>query len=718
MVAVALVVALGALTIAVDGSSAPAAASPAPASAVDFGNPLVPSSYRVRDADGGTQLHVFWGLVVDHAGLAAFATEVSDPTSDRYGHTATVPELAARFGPSAAGRTAFTGTLASVGATADVDVTGAFATSTLTVAQAEALFGVTFGHYDVGPNESVDAPDAMPTLPAALNGVVSYVRGLDRSIEGGAPPQLTHPDEPRTAAIPSTPPQPGGGGSPFRTGTAEGCSAALGSVGPFGTAPNQLRDAYGIEPLHRAGTEGQGVRLALVESGTFKTSDLAEYQACFGLHDAVQPTFHVTMPDPQDTIEATMDAEVLTAIAPKAERLDVFVNPLDTAWSMASFLSAPLDTTTTDGRLPDVVSVSYGICEAVLGHLGGPNLFPITEFVLATGAAAGVSWIVATGDSGSSSCLHNGYDEPAASPGYPSTSAWVTAVGGTNLVLTDDNALVSQGVWDEPAYWPVPGTMPTNVAYDAGTGGTSALIPRPTWQAGATVPAGPMRTVPDVAYFADALPGYLVRCTFAGCPSSGWTAEAGTSAATPLFAGVVALLTQEARAAGQPDPDFVTPLIYRLAAATDHARPLFWDVVVGTNDVADAGCCTAGPGYDLASGWGSLDAAALVEARATPGLTLATSAPSVPAGRPVTLTAAAVVPVGEPIAYRWDLDGDGAVDRITSDPTLTTTYTAASVVHPEVRVATTLGVRAVATAPLTITAPAATPVRATPTFTG
>jgi tripeptidyl-peptidase I len=76
----------------------------------------------------------------------------------------------------------------------------------------------------------------------------------------------------------------------------------------------------------------------------------------------------------------------------------------------------------------------------------------------------------------------------------------------------------------------------------------------------------------------------------------------GTSAATPLVAGMIALWQQQTKQLGQPPLGFVPPLLYSLAASTPAA---FLDITVGTNDLFSAGCCAARKGYDLASGLGS-----------------------------------------------------------------------------------------------------------------
>jgi subtilase family serine protease len=113
--------------------------------------------------------------------------------------------------------------------------------------------------------------------------------------------------------------------------------------------------------------------------------------------------------------------------------------------------------------------------------------------------------------------------------------------------------------------------------------------------------------VPDVAAFADAAPGYAIVCSSAvqGCgpaPGQTLTFVGGTSAATPLVAGMIALWTQKAQQIGAPEPGFVPPLLYSLAK-----RPgAYLDIATGDNVIfGGVKCCSAGPGFDLASGLGS-----------------------------------------------------------------------------------------------------------------
>jgi kumamolisin len=268
-------------------------------------------------------------------------------------------------------------------------------------------------------------------------------------------------------------------------------------------------------------------------------------------------------------------------------------------------LAEPLQATTNGTPLPNVISISYGICEAsVKPYSAGRTLF---ERQLAATAALGITTVVAAGDSGSSACAHGvptsqltSFDKQK-SASWPATSPWALAAGGTNLTLTAANTILSSGVWNDTDY------PPPYEQTAAGGGGVSTFEKRPWWQP----PLGSQKTyrmVPDVAAFADASPGYAIICSHnvQDCgPSPGQTIAfvGGTSAAAPLVAGMIALWDQQAQRSGFPKPGFVPPLLYSIA---NHTVGSILDITTG-NDIVFSGvnCCQAKPGFDLASGLGS-----------------------------------------------------------------------------------------------------------------
>ena len=239
-----------------------------------------------------------------------------------------------------------------------------------------------------------------------------------------------------------------------------------------------------------------------------------------------------------------------------------------------------------------MVSSSIGTCEQSLTQ-GYVN---VLEYVFAVASAANVSVFASAGDSGSSTCYHHDATTQALSASYPATSAYTVAVGGTNLELDASNAIVGSSVWND---------LPWSGEDSAGGGGPSVFVKAPARQS-ETGTGSTMRTTPDVAFFGDPLPGYTIYRASNG----GWYDDGGTSAAAPFLAASTALLHQAMRAeANGASPVLAYEWIYGIAGSSDASS--IYDVVLGNNDLFDVGCCTAGPGYDEASGWGSLNLGAV-----------------------------------------------------------------------------------------------------------
>jgi hypothetical protein len=185
----------------------------------------------------------------------------------------------------------------------------------------------------------------------------------------------------------------------------------------------------------------------------------------------------------------------------------------------------------------------------------------------------------------------------------------MTGVGGTNLVLSPANQISSQIVWNDAAQQPG----------SAGGGGVSSLFARPKYQKGISTARD--RAVPDVSMLADIVPGYAIFCTvirecIPSRSASPWVGIGGTSAATPLLAGGIALVDQQLRLNGRRALGLANPLLYAVDRSSA-AASTFYDVATIGNDVGPdlpgggraLGCCTAHVGYDQASGLGSVNLA-------------------------------------------------------------------------------------------------------------
>jgi kumamolisin len=580
-------------------SVASALAAPAVADAsVDYGPISHKGMTSLGPASTSLKLSLQLGFEADQSGLQKAVKAASDPGSSSYGKYPSLSTLQSKYGASSSKRKGVVNAFKSNGVTATVDVTHLRASATVSIGKAQKMFGTKWKVYRTSTGSKVALPVDTPKLPKGVKGNVDTVAGMRYQISGSSSSAA------RVAAV--------DGGTPTRTGTPEfGCvpttfPAALASAS--GLYPNQILAAYGIAPLHAAGLQGQGAKLAIVGEAPTPASDVSTFRSCFGAQGTALKIHGAGSIKP--ILESSLDAMVVSMVAPKLARFDLRVHPIDEddddgdVEGFLELLAQPMQATTNGAPLPDVISVSYGVCESTVKPYTASRT--LAERQLTASAALGITVVVAAGDTGSSACargvpaskLTSSDKKPQVS--WPASSSWVLAVGGTNLTLNADNSIASTGTWNDTVY-PAPFTRAAG-----GGGGTSTFVGRPWWQPAQSFSTSGKRMVPDVAAFADESPGYAIVCSkgVQGCSGSGQSIAfvGGTSAATPLVAGMIALWSQQARNQGLPRPGFVAPLLYRMAGRSPAA---FADVTQGGNALYGGSCCPARPGYDLATGWGS-----------------------------------------------------------------------------------------------------------------
>jgi kumamolisin len=501
-----------------------------------------------------------------------------------------------------------------------IDVTGLFADATMTVSQAGRLFGTTLGNFrTAGAGAGAHAatfmaPASGVQIPSALRDDVTGVVGLNtQPLFGSSTPtaagNATFPHKAAASGTTSTADGTGNeqaddeSGYLQRTGTPSGCAPA---VSQSGFTPNQYLTAYNYTPLQAAGIQGQGERVALIEIDGFRYSDLRSFSKCFGLATPAINAFGVKLKKPlAPGGESTLDLEVLDAAAPKLKAIDVYESrpsAVDVLTSLTEPLSNP-------GSKPDIISASLGSCEEATDLSIGKSGLRHVEGALALAAASGISVLASSGDDGSSACLTpDGRPLPALAVSYPASSPFVTGVGGTNFQLDATNHITAEEVWND-----------SPLVNASGGGGASKLFNRPSYQTGFV--ATQRRGVPDVSMLADIAPGYEIFCTAKGdCIGKGqtspWTQVGGTSAAAPLLAGGLALVDQALRKNHRQDVGLANPLLYQIDHSAS-AASVIADIVANNNDLGGGltgkafGCCTAAPGFDEASGLGSVNLAGL-----------------------------------------------------------------------------------------------------------
>ncbi len=434
-----------------------------------------------------------------------------------------------------------------------------------------------------GENHYANATD--PLLPKALEGVVQSVRGLTDFRKRPLGIRRQHPHF--TSSI----------------------------SGDHFLAPNDFATIYDIQPLYDAGFNGSGVKIAVVGQSDIQLSDLQAFRTAAGL-PANDPTTIVTGTDPGiqsssgDESESDLDLEWAGGIATNATIVFVTSSDVDNSVTYA-----------IDNNVAPVMSVTYGLCESQLGQadINTEN----SEYEQAN--AQGMTVVAAAGDSGAADC-DSGYparlglavDAPASLP-------YVTGVGGTTL---NDG---SGTYWSSAnnsyggsalSYIPEVAWNDTSAAngLEASGGGASMYNSKPSWQAGAGVPADGSRDVPDVAFAASPNNDGFLTCSGGDCVNGFRNTDTtldvsgGTSAPTPSFAGIVALMVQAYGPQGN-----INAHLYALAASSTDA---FHDITAGNNAVpcrtGTPNCTTGsmgfstGPGYDQVTGLGSIDAYHLV----------------------------------------------------------------------------------------------------------
>ncbi|MES1256832.1 MAG: peptidase S8, partial [Acidobacteriota bacterium] len=338
-----------------------------------------------------------------------------------------------------------------------------------------------------------------------------------------------------------------------------------------------------------------------------------------------------------DVPEADLDLEWAGAVARNAQI--IYVNSTDVISSLFYAI---------DNNVAPVISMSYGGCEI-------ENTQDLRTFAQQANAQ-GITWVAASGDSGAAGCDFSAPTPQASkgnAAGFPASIPEVTAIGGTTLregtgnywsATNGPNSGSALGYIPEVAW----NDSPARNELAATGGGASVFYPKPFWQSAPGVPDDGARDVPDISFAASPdHDGYLVQT------QGSLAVFGGTSAGTPVFAGLAGLLNQylgsKKGVIGPPGLGNINPVLYRLAQSSSG---VFHDVVSGDNFEPCAqgspDCVNgvlgyaAGPGYDLATGLGSVDAWQLAKQWNT-GVTSTTSLTATPAsaalGDTVTLTA-------------------------------------------------------------------------------
>ena len=582
-------VAAGALTLGTL-ASATAAQAANPRSAIAHTHPSwAVAAHRVgSETTTGTVSAQVYLAPQDQAGLAAYATGVSTPGSALYRHYLTPAQVAAQFAPAAAEVAAVQSWLTSAGLTVttvnDKSPAGAYIGVRGAVAAASTAFGVTFGMYKGPAGQTDRAPAQAASAPAAIASSVLAISGLDTAKSEIKPADTLPPPGPNYWVAPPCSTYYG-----QLTATTE--PTAYGTHQPWtncGYTPRQIRSAYGVTA---SGATGKGQTVAIVDAYASPTmlSDANQYAKVTGdpgyragqYKQYLPATFTETAADLCDAAgwygEESLDVESVHGQAPGAN---------------VRFVAAA-SCEDSDLIAADAQIVNQHLASIVTNSFGEPaqysTLNSTWDQVFEIGAVEGIGFFFSSGDSG-----YEGVGEDSASSGdqvdYPTSSPWVTSVGGTSLAIGKTSNYEWETSWGtllDPLatsgtswqYTP-PGLYPDY--YDgSGGGGVSTVYTQPFYQRGVVPsslsenpPTGPSttkyRVVPDVSALADPSTGFLVGETTLQPNGTTYAFSlsriGGTSVASPTFAGIEADAQQAFDSAHHSTAviGFANPLIYSL----------------------------------------------------------------------------------------------------------------------------------------------------------
>jgi hypothetical protein len=606
----------------------------------------------------------------DPAALSTFATAVSTPGSSLYRDYITPAQFAQRFGATATQVAAVQSSLRAHGLTPGPVSANRLAIPVTATAGALAdAFSTSFSRVAGPDGRLAYVNTAAPLVDAGIAGIVQGVVGLDSL----SVPQPLAVRARSARATPLTAPR-------VVTGGPQPCAAATAAApGQQSYTADQIASAYRFSSLYGAGDEGAGQTIAIYELEPDAPTDIASYQSCYGTSASVS---YVPVDGGAGTGsgsgEAALDIEDTISLAPKANIL-VYQGPNSNSGSVGA---GPYDTYAAiiEEDRAKVISTSWGQCESLEGS---PDA--VAESSLFEEAAAqGQTIVSASGDDGAEDCYAPGQNlQLGAAVDDPSSQPYITGVGGTSLRSL--GPAPSETVWNNGGG--LDGILGTSLG--AGGGGISSLWNMPAYQSdaasslhvinsqssGGQCGSTYCREVPDVSADADPFTGYLVYYEGA------WSGIAGTSAAAPVWAAIVALADASPACSGT-SVGFANPALYR--AADSAYSDYFNDVTSGNNDFTgtNAGKFAAGAGYDMASGLGTPIASALAVALCETVTVEDPGARSSTLGQKVSLAIKATDAANAPFTFRAvglpaGLSINSATGRITGKPTRAGTSTVA-----------------------------------------
>ena len=507
------------------------------------------------------------------AALEQLLQQQQDPVSPNYHDWLTPEQYADRFALSQSDLDKISAWLRSEGFTVEYTARGRnWLAFSGTAGQVLATFHTQVHRYRVD-GEMHFANATAPSVPASLEPLVAGFMGLDDF----------YPKPPRHPVPANT------------SGT-----------GAHTLAPGDLATIYDIAKL---GLDGTGQTIVIVGQSDVDLTDIQGFRTKYNLPAPnLKTILYGTDPGTSGSlVEADIDLEWTGAVAPNAALIYVY-----------GLNMGPAEIYAIDNNLAPVISASFGGCESA-----NTSALSLYRSYAQQANLQGITLLASSGDTGAAAC---DVDVSIATQGlavnFPASIPEVTAVGGTEFNegggtywstsngSTGGSALsyIPEMAWND--------TTSGGKIYATG-GGASSFFPKPAWQTGLGVPSDNVRDLPDISLDAADHDPYNVLT------GGAWMLFGGTSVSTPVFAGIVALLNQYL-VANKVQPNLgvgnINPTLYRLAQSAPSA---FHQITVGNNIVPcvlgtpDCGASlefgySAGLGYNLATGLGSVDVYNLV----------------------------------------------------------------------------------------------------------
>lgn len=559
------------------------------------------------------------------ADLDALVAAQQNPSSPQYHQWLTPTEFGNRFGVADTDIAKTEAWLESQGFTVNgVSPSRNSITFAGTAATASSAFRAPLHHYSFhGKNHM--APSADLSLPSALSGIVSDVRGMS---DFRPRPHVRY-----------------GNGAAFRP------NFTSSQTGNRFLTPGDIAVMYDVKAAWNAGYTGTGQTIAIVGQSAVSTADVTNFQSAIG--QTIKAPTVLLVPNTGasatysgDESESDLDLEYASGIAPGATVEFVYVGQNATSSVFDSLTWA------IQNRIASILNISYGECEPELGQ----SQYTSITATLQQAAAQGQTIVSASGDDGSTDCYVGQStsqnvtlaSEEQLAVDFPSSSQYVTAVGGTELPAADvasgnntyfaaasgSDVVISalkydanEMVWNDNS-----ASQAVNYGLSSGGGGVSIFTPAPAWQTGVPgiPPGGAFRLVPDISLDASPNNAPYAYCSsdstawgsgqYSSCntglrdsSSQDLTVAGGTSFAAPIFAGMLAIINQ---AKGYTWQGVVNPTLYILASNPSTYAAAFHDITTGNNEcglgatycsASDAANFAASVGYDQATGLGSVD---------------------------------------------------------------------------------------------------------------